>query len=311
MNSAYRHKTSSAKSLIRFVGTHGSCVRVRHLPVFAGISIFVCIVAIISAGCSGQERKAAVDMNDMNKTHHIVAFCQGIDYADTAALHKDKVMAALMKDFVIEMKRSHPNAIAESLDILFKGLKGDDQSLRLASRYAYSYLGNPNSSVRDEACYLQYLEALLRIPELPEDLAERSKEMLRKTMLNRQGAVANDFHYIARNGKEGSLHQLKADRTMLIFYDPECPHCGPILKKIATDPQVNEGIESGAVKVLAVYTEGKRDVWEKTKNDMPQQWTVAYDITGILDKELYDIPAMPTVYILNADKRVLIKDMLW
>ncbi|MDE5871297.1 MAG: DUF5106 domain-containing protein, partial [Muribaculaceae bacterium] len=92
---------------------------------------------------------------------------------------------------------------------------------------------------------------------------------------------------------------------------PECPHCPAILQKIARDPKVNAAINANALKVLAIYAEGKRDVWEKTKSEMPSKWTVGYDLSDILDNDLYDLPAMPIVYLLDGEKRVIIKDMQW
>lgn len=265
------------------------------------------LMTLLSFCCTGRH----TDDRTGSRPHHspILTFVQTIDYSDTASLHKGNVMGAHMKDMAIKMKGSHPTAIAEGLEIFFNGLKDDHRSLRSATRYAELYLYNPNSPFRDEPSYLLYLEYLLKSPGIPEDLAERTKEKLRKASLNREGTVANDLHYIDSHGNEGSLLQLKADHTILIFYDPECPHCLPILRKIAANPDVNEGIRSGSVKVLAVYAEGKRDVWEKTKKDMPKQWTVAYDLTGILDMELYDLPAMPIVYYLGPDKRVVRKDV--
>lgn len=41
---------------------------------------------------------------------------------------------------------------------------------------------------------------------------------------------------------------------------------------------------------------------------MPANWLVGYDLTGILDAETYDLPAMPTPYLLDGDKRVILKD---
>lgn len=265
------------------------------------IAIYVYLAAIALSSCHVR--------NPENSK--IVTFCQSIDYTDTVSLHNDKAMATIMRDFVIHMKGAHPEAIDEALDIFLRNIKDDDQALRSATRCAYIYLGNPNSSLRDEGIYIQYLEALLKTPGVPEYLIESSEERLRRARLNREGTIANDFHYIDRNGKEGTLHQLKANRTMLIFYDPECPHCKPILKKIETDRQVNAAVAEGDLNVLAVYTEGNREIWEETKEELPKHWSVAYDLTGILDADLYDIPAMPTVYLLNSDKRVLIKDMFW
>lgn len=137
---------------------------------------------------------------------------------------------------------------------------------------------------------------------------ERGAGRLKIALLNRPGSIATDFHYLTSRGERLSLHELKSECTLLVFYDPECPHCSDILKILARDKRVNFAISAGHLKILAVYAEGHRDVWERTKGDMPQNWIVGYDLTGVLDNNLYDLPAMPILYLLDSEKRVLLKD---
>lgn len=270
----------------------------------------IVILAWLACGCVGHKDQGHGGDAEA-EGQSVAAFCRAIDYADTASMHDQKEMAAIMAGIVNTMQKSDSTDIADGLNVFLTGLQGDPESMRSAMKYASLYLGNPASPSRDDRLYLLFLKSLLKIRDIPEDIGENARERMRKTLLNCRGAIANDFRYIDRDGREGTLHAQKAAQTLLVFYDPECPHCPEILKRIATDPKVNRGIHAGALKVIAVYAEGKRDVWEKSKNDLPASWTVAYDLTGILDSELYDIPAMPTVYLLDSDCRVLIKDMPW
>ena len=42
---------------------------------------------------------------------------------------------------------------------------------------------------------------------------------------------------------------------------------------------------------------------------MPDSWVVAYDAEqAVNEKETYVLPAIPTLYLLDRDKRVLLKD---
>lgn len=273
--------------------------------------ILAVAVAVSLCGCSGVKANDKHHRDAQEADTPIVEFCQALDYTDTASLHSEKTMAGYMTDIVKLMNRSDSAATARALDIFLNGLDGDSLALRLASRHAYLYLGNPNSPVRDETLYLRFLASLLSRNDIPDDIAARAMDSRRRTMLNRRGTKANDFRYIDRDGKEGTLYGIEAPQTMLIFYDPECPHCPEILDRIAADRKVNAAIDAGELKVLAVYTEGKRDMWEKRKGELSERWTVACDLSEIIDGEIYDVPAMPTVYLLDSEKRVLVKDMLW
>lgn len=268
------------------------------------------ISAVILFSCSSQKADKARSMRE-DTIPSIVSLCESFDYADTAALHKEKTMASHINHIVRHMMKSDSTATSQALEIFFNGLDGDEKSLRSAARHANLFLNSPASPVRNETLYLRFLEALLNARNVPDDVCERAQESMRKTKLNRPGMTAADFRYIDRDGNKGSLHSLKSRETMLVFYDPECPHCPKILERIMADKKTNAAIEAGMLKVLAVYAEGKREIWEENKGALPSNWIVAYDLTGVLEEELYDLPAMPIVYLLDAGKRVLIKDMPW
>lgn len=177
-----------------------------------------------------------------------------------------------------------------------------------ADSIAYRHWGSPASPYRDEGRYVAFLDSLLAIDTLPEALRERALDRRRIAMLNRPGSIASDFRYLERHGVESRLHDLQSPLTLLVFYDPECPHCGDILCSLASSESINKAIADKNLTVIAIYAEGKRDVWDKTRGDLPGNWLVGYDLTGILDEEIYDLPAMPTPYLLDADKRVVLKD---
>lgn len=173
---------------------------------------------------------------------------------------------------------------------------------------AYRRWASPASPYRNEARYIRFIDSLLTLDSLPEGLRERADNRRQVIMLNRPGSIASDFRFLERHGNEASLHSISAPLTLLLFYDPECPHCKDILNSIASSGTVNTAIDENRLTVIAVYAEGKRDVWEADLNDMPDNWLVGYDLSGILDNQIYDLPAMPTPYLLDSDKRVILKD---
>ncbi len=211
---------------------------------------------------------------------------------------------------LIEMAGSGDSiTTAKEVTGFFDGIKHDEEVIALADSLVAAYLNDPNSPVRDEAKYIFFLENMLKSDTLPEAVRERGRERLRIARINRPGMVAADFDYIDIFGKRHSLHDEINGTTLLVFYDPECGHCSEILNELAGSRMVNEAIGNGELKVLAIYAEGKRSVWDKSKRSMPGNWQTGYDVTGILDKDLYDLPAMPTLYLLDADCRVIAKDL--
>lgn len=217
-------------------------------------------------------------------------------------------MKRTMGKIVRLMSATDSTTTDHALSFFFSQMKHDEEALNLATGLVTILLNSPASPMRDETLYIRMLRTLLSTDSLPESVRLRGEERQRKASLNRPGSIATDIRYQDRNGSTGSLHQFDAPRILLVFYDPECPHCPEILNKIADHQGINEAIENGELGVLAIYAEGKRDVWDKTKADMPCNWTVGYDLSDILDNDLYDLPAMPILYLLDSDHRVLLKD---
>lgn len=272
----------------------------------------IVLLSILLGSCGANKQEDAKnklkDTSKVFEASELVRFVEGIDYSDTTALHDEPQMTERMVMLVKLMYVSDSASIRNGLRVFLNGIGRDTKALAIADSLADLYLNNPASPVRDEAKYIAFLESMIELDSLPSYLKERGKESLRIASLNRPGNVANDFRFIDRNGSNLALHEVKGNKTLLIFYDPDCAHCSDILETLAVDSRINSSVASGRLTVLAIYAEGKRDVWEKTKGELPANWVVGYDLTGIIDKELYDLPAMPTLYLLDSDKRVILKD---
>lgn len=264
-------------------------------------------IILVLCSCKGNvpnKKQPQVD----DRMSPLEAYCHGIDYADTLTLHDDKVMTKRMVRIVQLLPKTDSLSVNAALAHFLNGIKHDDKALQSADSLANLYLNNPASPVRNAVLYIQYLKILMATDSIPMFIKERSAGRLKIALLNCPGSIATDFHYLTSQGERLSLHELKSKYTLLVFYDPECPHCSDILKILARDKGVNFAIDAGHLKVLAVYAEGHRDVWERTKGNMPAGWMVGYDLTGVLDNNLYDLPAMPILYLLDSEKRVLLKD---
>ena len=184
--------------------------------------------------------------------------------------------------------------------------------LAVADSLVDQVLYNPMSPMRNEEMYIMFLREFLRCDSFPDNLRLREVENLRLVSQNRPGMIAHDFRFIDRDGVTATLHSLftpeERSKLLLVFYDPDCTSCHKIISSLATDSKINSDIDNGTLRVLAVYTEGNRDIWERTKDDMPMNWRVVYDLSGIVENDLYDLPSMPSLYRLSSTGRVELKD---
>ena len=79
--------------------------------------------------------------------------------------------------------------------------------------------------------------------------------------------------------------------------------------KLTASPIINDLQQKGQLKILALYPDEDLKAYRQHLPKMPAAWINAYDKgTAIKTKELYDLKAIPTLYLLDKDKTVLLKD---
>ena len=63
------------------------------------------------------------------------------------------------------------------------------------------------------------------------------------------------------------------------------------------------------MKILGIYPDIDKEVWRKNAKQIPLSWINACDPKGkIKDNNIYDLKAIPTLYLLDNDKKVILKD---
>ena len=161
--------------------------------------------------------------------------------------------------------------------------------------------------MHDEELYIPVLRALITSPALDESEKTRPRFRLEMALKNRPGDTAADFAVTCRNGKRLNLSGLKADYTLLYFNDPDCEDCRRVREQLSASAVLNGLLESGRLKLISICVEGKTDAWEQAT--FPARWIDGYDAGQYLTRErVYDLKAMPTLYLLDAGKRVILKD---
>ena len=173
------------------------------------------------------------------------------------------------------------------------------------------YLYDPNSPMRNEELYIPVLEYIVVSPNVPELEKIRPLHRLEMAFKNRVGAQATDFTYTLASGVKGNLYNIRADYTILFFNNPGCSACKSMREEISSLPLLSEMINSGQIKVLAVYPDEDLAEWKDYQPNIPTTWINAYDENQVMKKEnTYDFKAIPALYLLSHDKYVLIKDAL-
>ena len=68
-------------------------------------------------------------------------------------------------------------------------------------------------------------------------------------------------------------------------------------------------IQEGKLEVLAMYIDEDLSAWRNNREKYPKEWIYAHDGELILrDNGIYGLRAIPSLYLLDKEKRVILKD---
>ena len=234
------------------------------------------------------------------------------DFRDTLLVSAREVTEPAFANYLSVLGRLSPEERKISVGTLLdRASEGDSTVFGRFVDLFDKYLYDPNSPFRNEELYIPVLEYMVASSRVPEIEKVRPRDRLAWALRNRVGTRANDFTYTLASGATGTLYGIKADYTILFFNNPDCPACKQMREEISASPLLTRGIEEGKIKVLAVYPDEDLTAWRNYRKHIPSEWINAYDATLTLrNGELYDLKAIPTLYLLDRDKRVLLKDCL-
>ena len=240
--------------------------------------------------------------------YYVKHYWDGYLTGDTAWVNSGDT-EQLYVDFIDALKYVEPETGRKALHTMMVRMEADSTAYRRFGLLGEKYLNEPNSPMRNEDFYIAVLEQMLQSDRLQEWEKIRPADRLKQAHKNRPGMKAADFTYVTVHGDNSRMSRLKAQYTMLFFYDPDCSNCRKFEKLFAEIPAFVEMVENGTLRVLAIYPDENREEWATKAVYMPQGWIVGWNKAGdIRTRQLYDIRATPTIYLLDGRKRVILKD---
>ena len=180
-----------------------------------------------------------------------------------------------------------------------------DYFVMLSERVLY----DPNSPYRSDELYIAVLEAQLAYPHYDKYEKMAPEYNLRIVSQNRLGHKANDFDYYTKSGRYSNLYTLKNDFVIIYINNPGCTMCREVTEALKQSKIISDLQKRGLLKILAIYPDENLDEWHKHYADIPSEWINGYDRGCHIEREnLYNVRAIPALYLLDKEKLVLIKD---
>lgn len=171
------------------------------------------------------------------------------------------------------------------------------------------YLYDPNSPFRNEDQYAFYASRLASSEFVDDVMKEKYAREARLAALNRVGTKAADFRFADARGRMHTLYGIKSELTLLFFSNPGCTACKGIIDVLNGDPVISQLIGSGVMSVLNIYIDEDIEAWRSYMPIYPEKWYNGFDPDlTIREVPLYNVRAIPSLYLLDNDKTVIMKD---
>ena len=291
---------------------------------------FIALLLVLLASCGGKKQENGnADKAGEKKTlaftlpevpvmlqsaedrlHFVVNhYWDKFEFKDTAYIHVPDVTEQAMANYIDLLTRV-PQAMADScVTRTLQSASAEPKMLDYFVETLRKYLFDPNSPMRNEELFEPVCRFVTAYASADEAAQSRARYDLKLINMNRVGGVAADFVYTLASGAQRRVHDLRSPYTLLLFYNPDCHGCAEVLAHMKSSPVLTDEEIMKQVRILAFYPDEEHEVWENHQDMIPSKWINGYDKElTVLNRELYDLKAMPTLYLLDKDKKVLLKD---
>ena len=233
-------------------------------------------------------------------------FFDNIDFSD-ARLVYTPVYHSRLRIFFNNVIVQHPDSVIQEVDRVLDLAQDNDD----VYRYTLWFLTNnaETSRVMGMDKVFVHLVDKYYVAEKPEWVTENRLQRLQARADELRnlliGKKAPDIRIYDPEGNQVRLHELQADYLVVYFWDSECYFCRQATPKIR---EAYENLKEHNIKVFAVNTETDTDKWLRAIGDHPGSWVQGHDVTNRSRfRETYAIYAIPEIYILDKDKKILAK----
>ncbi|MEG0794949.1 MAG: DUF5106 domain-containing protein [Odoribacter sp.] len=209
-------------------------------------------------------------------------YWERFDFSDTSYLSMPDVVEGAFLDFLNLLPHTSIETARKGLETMMHSAAVDSLMFNDFYRMSENLLYKPTSPLRNDEYFIEVLQAVILSKDVAPINKIRPQYQLDMALKNRIDSMASDFVYTTVLGKKSSLFAAKGEYIVLVFYNPDCPACSDIKEYIKA-----QGIDRRATVVFV-----NPDVDTHLQTD-----------------ELYDLKAIPTLYLLDKEKKVLLKDV--
>ncbi len=225
------------------------------------------------------------------------------------ALLRTPVLLKAVNEYFDEVIFQHPDTINAEIDHLVSLVEGDAESYRfwmvkLFTKYQQSTIMGMDA-VMIYLAEKYYLSG--RVDWVDQESMDKLRDEVTFIKPNLLGKNAPSLRVLDTLDRPLDLRDVKADYTILYFYDPDCGHCK---KKTPVLLDLYHGLKSEGVEVMAVCTVTDTEKWKKYINEIGLDWINAADPYYRSNfRRDYNVRSTPTIFVVDKDKKIIAKKL--
>ncbi|RYF90429.1 MAG: redoxin domain-containing protein [Chitinophagaceae bacterium] len=262
-----------------------------------------------------RNRQDTIDNYQFYKSH----YWDGISFMDDAVVRTPFFPAKLQR-YYREVMPQDPDSIIRDADYKLLLARSSPEMYKYLLNWLTDEYINPKYMGQD-AIFVHLFNKYHSKGLTPWLNAKQNEIITRRAymlMANLVGEKAANLELLDTANNIRSLYDVKADFTVVVFWDPNCGHCKEELPRI--DSFYRQNWQAKNVKIFAVMTEYDTASWKKYLNsNNVADWVHVYHTEAMARadaeaqrpsfKQLYDITQTPTLYLLDNEKRIVGKKL--
>jgi hypothetical protein len=237
-------------------------------------------------------------------------------FHDTMTIHRTDVegrrwLPTFFREYLQLIQFADLPVIQKSLADFIKKTDTNERMYRYFIELFDFYLNDALSDMREEQWIVPVWQQMLKSRWATFSDSAKLNFFLEMAAKNPVGSKATNLEYTTIQGQKGNMLDIDAELFIVFFYIPGCPQCSMTLDWITTNEDYQALINAGILQGFAFYPEKDMNAFRGYRNVIPSTWINARDPDGMSQLEedgLYQMRGAPTIYLLDRNKNVILKD---
>ncbi len=168
-------------------------------------------------------------------------------------------------------------------------------------------LSEPTWDTHNEELFALAMEHGATAPCLSDNERLRPLMLLEVVRKNAPGTACHDIDYETLDGNRSKLSEIATPYTLIYFNDPECLSCAKVKMRLDTCTLLRNMVADSTLTVLGIYPYDNTREWklEPFPGYVINGWDYKQEIEG---EQSYDLMTMPQFYLVDREKRVILKN---